>query len=87
MLQPSPTSVCQEYLRLLALYKDAVGKLTASGAALSDSAISYEADMFNKAWAISPGCLAWLPVPPRDATACDPARLLKAVTRSENIYL
>jgi len=53
MVQPGPTSICQEYLRLLAQYKDAVGKLTVSGVALSESAISYEADMFNKAWEIS----------------------------------
>lgn len=50
---PSPATVCSEHLRLLNLYSEAVARLTASGAALSESAISYEADMFSKAWEIS----------------------------------
>jgi hypothetical protein len=52
-LLPNPIRECPEHVRLLALYKEAVRKLTESGAAVSASAISYEADIFSRAWAIS----------------------------------
>jgi hypothetical protein len=51
---PSDSSTgCQEHLRLLELYKEAAAKLTAAGAALSDCAMSYEADLFSRAWSIN----------------------------------
>ena len=50
---PNPIRECPEHVRLLALYNEAVRKLTESGAAVAASAISYEAEIFSRAWAVS----------------------------------
>jgi hypothetical protein len=52
-LLPDPFRECPEHIRLLALYREAVKKLTESSAAVAAAAGSYEADIFSRSWTVS----------------------------------
>ena len=50
--QPDQKGACTERSRILDVYEAAVKHYTKVGRDVSECAISYEADMFAKAWAV-----------------------------------